>query len=429
LTYYADVNKRILRYNVNSDSYTFAYEKDIICIFANNKCTPNADMKGREFCITYKGELALVKSDIKNRETGECYKASSITSNIYGFSQYLYSMNVNAARMVDETGYNIVNLSTNTTVVGKNFKSKNSGLVIYGCQLSSCKEYEPDEDTYYYDKKAKTLLRYRDGIWQTPANSGYAYISLEPNDENIYRFTKTVDDIQIKARAVNGYYYTVDGEMYHCDQDDDTGCTPIDDSGYYFTNAGEVYYCVHDSEELEPTECTKQACVSGQYYYINEAYYRCESSSTLVPVMARHCNYNENVIMNFPLALTEEYPDKVKQAVDNIAKNNNSTAILTRRGRNYLESVSGIFTNCTYNAEETRSSFDMLCINNYVKVDEENDDVKICSLEHLGYVECIEDNDNPEKCNVSAAMAFARPSLLTVLVAVALSFLFYTFHN
>ncbi|OUM68884.1 hypothetical protein PIROE2DRAFT_3258 [Piromyces sp. E2] len=37
LTYYADVNKRILKYNVNSDSYSFAYSKDITCIFANNK--------------------------------------------------------------------------------------------------------------------------------------------------------------------------------------------------------------------------------------------------------------------------------------------------------------------------------------------------------------------------------------------------------
>jgi len=28
LTYYADVNKRIIRYNVNSDSYSFAFEKE-----------------------------------------------------------------------------------------------------------------------------------------------------------------------------------------------------------------------------------------------------------------------------------------------------------------------------------------------------------------------------------------------------------------
>ncbi|OUM69832.1 hypothetical protein PIROE2DRAFT_2265, partial [Piromyces sp. E2] len=331
LTYYADVNKRILKYNVNNDAYSFAYSKDITCIFANNKCTPNADLKNQEFCITYKGELVLAKSDIKNREAGECYKASSITNTIYGYSQHLYQMNVFSAQMVDETGYYIVNLSTNTTVVSKNYKTKNNNLVVYGCQLSSCKEYTPDEDTYYYDARAKTILRYRNGIWSTPATSGYAYISLDPATSYVYRFTKKLDEVSINAMANYGYYYTVDGEMYHCNQDEDGECAPITNTGYYFTNAGEVYYCVHDSEELEPTECTKQACVSGQYYYIDEAYYRCESSATLVPVMSRYCSYNDNVIINFPMALTEEFPDKIKQAMEGIEKNNNSTAVVSRR--------------------------------------------------------------------------------------------------
>jgi len=425
LTYYADINKRILKYNVNSDSYSFAYSKDITCIFANNKCTPNADLKNQEFCITYKGELVLAKQDIKNRETGECYKAASITNNIYGYSQYLYNMNIYSAQMVDETGYYIVNLSTNTTVVSKNYKTKNNNLVVYGCQLSSCKEYIPDENTYYYDARAKTILRYNNGIWTTPSTSGYAYISLDPTNTYIYRFTKKLDEVTINAMANYGYYYTVDGEMYHCNQDEDGNCVPISNNGHYFTNAGEVYYCVHDSEELEPTECTKQACVSGQYYYIDDAYYRCESSSTLVPVMSRYCSYNENVIINFPLALTEEYPDKIKQAIEGIEKNNNSTAIVTRRGKNYLESVSGIFTNCTYNVEETKSTFDLVCVNNYVAVDEETDDIKICSMEQLGYVECIEDEENPEKCNVSWAFpTVLRPSIFIIVISTLIVTLF-----
>jgi len=421
LTYYADVNKRIIRYNVNSDSYSFAYDKDITCIFANNKCTPNADLKNQEFCITYKGELALATADIKNRETGECYKASTISSNIYGYSQYLYSMNVYSAQMIDETGYYIISLSTNTTVVSKNYKTKNNNLVIYGCQLSSCKVIEPEEDTYYYDSNAKTILRYKDGVWKTPDTSGYAYISIDPSNTYIYRFTKNLEEVKINAMANYGYYYTVDGEMYHCDRDEDGDCSPIDNTGYYFTNAGEVYYCVHDSEEIEPTECTKQACVSGQYYYIEDAYYRCESSSTLVPVMSRFCSYNDNVIVNFPIALTEEYPEKIKQAVEGIEKNNNSTAIVSRRGKNYLESVSGIFTNCTYNVEETKSTFDLVCVNNFVTVDEETDDIKICSMEQLGYVECIEDEENPEKCNVSGGYARFTLSILSIIVVTLIS--------
>ena len=75
------------------------------------------------------------------------------------------------------------------------------------------------------------------------------------------------------------------------------------------------YHCVHDSEELEPTKYTKQACVSGQYYYINEAYYQCESSSALVPVMSRYCSYSENVVINFQLALSEEYPERLNKSL------------------------------------------------------------------------------------------------------------------
>eukprot|EP00833_Pecoramyces_ruminatium_P010081 jgi/Orpsp1_1/1184113/evm.model.c7180000088062.1 len=289
LIYYADVNKRILKYDINSRLYSFAYEKDIKCIFANNKCTPNADLKNQEFCVTYKSELVLATTDIKNRETGECYRASSIISSIYGYSQYFYYMNLYSAQMIDQTGYYIISLSTNTTVISKNYKMKNNNIVIYGCTLSSCQIYEPDENVYYYDSRAKTILRYKDGAWNSPSTSGYAFISIDPSNSYVYKFTKTLDDeIKIQSIANYGYYYTVDNEMYPCDQDDDDGeCSVIDETGYYFTNSGEVYYCIHDSEELEATECTKQSCINGQYYYINESYYRCEVSSILSPVVSR----------------------------------------------------------------------------------------------------------------------------------------------
>jgi len=416
-TYYADVNKRILKYNVNNDVYTFAYEKDIICIFANNKCTPNADLKNQEFCITYKGEIVLATTDIKNRETGECYRAGTINNYIYGYSQHLYHMNQFAAEMVDQTGFYIISLSTNTTVVSKNYKNKNNSIVVYGCNLSSCRVYEPDENTYYYDAQAKNILRYKDGVWSSPSASGYAYIALNPTTSYIYKFAKKGDEVIIQGKANYGYYYTIDNEMYHCDQEDGE-CKPIDETGYYFTNAGEIYYCVHDSEGLEITECVKQNCVSGQYYYIDDAYYRCEVSSLLVPVVSRYCSYDDNVVVNFPLALTEEFPDKIKQAVEDIQKNNNSTAVVTRRGKNYLEAVSGIFTNCTYNVEETKSTFDLVCVNNYVSMDKETDEVKICNVDQLGYVECIEDEDNPEKCKVSGAFHVWKFSIFMTVAVV-----------
>ncbi|OUM70363.1 hypothetical protein PIROE2DRAFT_1503, partial [Piromyces sp. E2] len=147
-----------------------------------------------------------------------------------------------------------------------------------------------------------------------------------------------LDEVTINAMANYGYYYTVDGEMYHCNHDEDDECVPITNTGYYFTNVGEVYYCVHDSEELEPTECTKQAWVSGQSYYIDETYYRCSHS----------IEYHSG------------------SGMDGIETNNNSTAVVSRRGKNYLEIVSGIFTNYTYKVEKIKSTFDLVCINNCI---------------------------------------------------------------
>jgi len=428
VTYFADANKRILKYDVQNDVYSFAYDKDITCYFVNNKCTPNADLNAREFCITYKGEIVLATTDIKNRETGECYRASSMNSNIYGISQSLYSMNLYSAQMVDQTGYYIISRSSNSTVVSKNYKAKNSNLVVYGCTLSQCKVVEPDEDVYYYDPEAKTILRYKNGAWNTPSASGFAYISINPTEAHVYKFSKKGEEITVQSKATSGYYYTVDNEMYQCGEDNDGQCKPISDTGYYFTNIGEVYYCIHDSEELEATECTRQACVSGQYYYINDAYYRCEVSSLLTPVVSRYCSYDEHVIINYPTALTEELPANIKQAVEGIEKHNNSTAVIKRTSnKHYLDAVAGVFTNCTYNVEETKSTFDLVCVNNFVTVDKEYDEVKICSVEQLGYVECVEDENNPEKCNVSAAYAMMKPSMLVVFIALILTTLYHLY--
>jgi len=58
-------------------------------------------------------------------------------------------------------------------------------------------------------------------------------------------------------------------------------------------------------------------------------------------------------------------------------------------------------------------------------VDEETDDVKICSMEQLGYVECIEDEENPEKCNVSWAFPrVLRPSLFIIVILTLIITLF-----
>jgi len=431
--YYADVSKRILRYDVQSHHYLYAYDKDTICIYKDNQCTPNADLKSKEFCITYKGELVLTKTDIKNRETGECYKAPSMTSEIYGYGQYLYLMDIYGATMVTQTGYYIINLSTNSTITTTTSKNKNNRYVIYGCQLSSCKIYEPKASTYYYDSQTKILLKYKDHKWYQPSeSSGYAYISLDPSHTYVYQFSQSQsqNDFKIKSETVeDGYYYTIDNEMYHCQQKEYGGCRLIEDTDYYFTQAGEVYYCVYDSEDVEHTECTKQNCIMNHYYAIDDRYYRCESNSILAPVKSRTCSFDKNVVIHFPLSLTREYPNKIARAVENIKKNNNSTAIATnRRSKNkkYLESISGVFTNCTYNVEESKSSFDLVCIHNYVILSPDTKELSICSIEDLGYVKCIESEDNPEKCHISKAYRYIYQSF-KIIILTTLMFFFNLF--
>jgi len=435
--YLVDVNKRILRYDVQSRRYLFAYDKDIICIYKNNQCTPNTDLMKREFCVTYRGELVLAKSDINNRESGECTKASSMSSEIYGYGQYLYTMDLHAARMVTRTGYYIINNWTNTTIMSMpettritTSKSKNNRYILYGCQLSSCKIYEPEVSTYYYDDEANILLHYKDHYWQYPtASSGYAYISLDPSHTSVYQFQKDRKEYKVNDTIVeDGYYYTIDKEMYHCHQKQYGGCRLIEDTGYYFTQAGEVYYCVYDSEDIEPTECTQQNCVMSQYYAINDWYYRCDANSVLAPVRSRTCSYDKKVVIHYPISLTQNYPSRIAQAVENIKKTNNSTAISIKprqREKNYLESISGVFTNCTYEVEETKSTFDLVCVHNYVTLDPETKEPMICSIENLGYIKCIDDEENPEKCYISQAYySLVYPSFKIIIFIISIMILY-----
>jgi len=421
--YYADVNKRIIMYNPNSDSYNFAYENEVICVYSNNKCTPRADIKNMEFCITYKGELCLVTNDIKSRETGECYKADSISSKVYGLSQYMYQLNAFAAERIVDNAYYVVSMSTNSTATIRDYAGKNNSLKIYGCVESKCDVYEPEQGVYYYDNISRYMFRYEGDKWVSPQAAGYALVSTNPGDTYINRFSLVNNRTTIDGKVRSGYYYTIDKEMYECDQDK-YQCEKIDNSGYYFTVSGEIYQCVYDSEGIEATECIKKNCVVGQYYYINAKYYYCSSGYMLNLVSDKTCEYDDKVIVNFPVAFSESYPDKIKSAVENIALINNSTALVTNLNSKYVTSVSAVYTNCTYTVEEKESEFDLVCVNNFVAVNNKKD-VQICSLTNLGYTECIDDENNPEKCNPSGALSQFKIGITLVLSIVVSSILLF----
>jgi len=433
ISYYADVNKRIMQYNPGTGVYTFAYNNDIICIYEDNKCTPKASLNNQEFCITYKGEIVLTKENIKSREIGECYKANTIDSSIYVFSnEHLYTMNLYSAQMINQSGYYIIDLTTNTPVTEGNDNnddhnipnSKKQNIEIYECNKSLCKIHQPDESIYYYNMPTKTILRYNNNKWHAPSNYGYAIISIYPGNKRLYHLTDTNSEIILNAVETEGHYYTIDNEMYYCSNSEN--CSEIDDTGYYFTSDGKIYYCVYDSEHLEETMCTKKICTVGQYYYMGKGYYYCKSNSVLVPVSSKYCFYNDNVIINFPIFLSQDYPDNIVKIIKNIEINNHASAINPVKSKNYIKSVSGIFTNCTYNSEETKSNFDLICINNYVKFNEETNDIMICSTEHLSFIECEEDNNNPEKCNVNKAINLLNQTsfLFTIIITIIMTIIF-----
>jgi len=418
--YFADVNKKIIKYEAETKKYSFAYNKDIICIYNDNHCTPKYDMEKREFCITYMGELVLATRNIPSRESGPCYKSKDINTNIYGFSEYLYKMDKYSAVLVDNTSYHIVTKSTNYTAEYKDYANKPKNIVIYGCIRKNCDMYTPKERVYYYDSSIKFMYRLVDGQWEAPKKGGYAYISISPMEAYIYKFSIKNNEVVLEKKVNSGFYYTVDKEMYECSAND---CQTISDSGYVFTNNGEIYYCEYDSEELEETVCKIQSCMTGQYYYIDGYYYRCDSGSILNIMTSKYCVYSAKYVINFPTILSNDYPSKVRYAVDRIARNNNSTATL-KKGRNYLPVVPAVYTNCTYNFEDKEATFDLICVRNYVTINREAEP-EICSVSNMGYVYCSDDSDNPNKCNPSSAFRTIYLSLSSILMTIVTAFFIF----
>jgi len=421
ITYIVDVSKRIFKYSGNA--YTFAYDKDVLCAYSNNKCIPNTDLKSTEFCVTSAGELVIAASDIEAKKTGDCYKANNINNEIFGYSANLYKLNLYDATLIDDTGYYLISRTTNSTTEYKEFSSKNNKIVLYGCTLSSCAVRNPEEGVYYYDNISNYLVRYDSASsqWVYPTVDGYALISTEPNSKYVRKFTidsSSTNKVTISDKVSDGYYYTTDSEMYECPNTEGVSCDLIDESMYVMTNDNELFYCNVDDDNLASTVCNKQSCVLGELYYIGGYHFRCVTGNIFNILSTKYCNTEELVVVNFPTAFSETYPANVKSAVDEIAKNNNNTATV-KAGSNHLTVIPGIFTNCTYDKEEKMASFDLVCIENYVVLDSEKEP-QICSTSKLGFVGCNEDSENPDKCNPSSAMTIF---LSKVAIAFAMVFL------
>ncbi|KAL6622068.1 scaffoldin [Neocallimastix sp. 'constans'] len=423
--YFADANKKIIKYDEDNDCYSFI--KDIICIYSNtNKCIPNSNMNGQNVCITYKGELVITSSEIQSHESGTCYKSKDIHTNIYGYSRNLYTMNVYSAQLIQNTSYIFINNISHTNASYKDIvNGKTNYISIYGCLMSNCKLFEPQDSLYYYNSISNYLIKYENGLWITPKTSGYALVTTNPNEIHIYKFSVVSDKVILENRVSEGFYYTVDEEMYTCGDKINT-CEKISESGYYFTRSDEMYYCLYDSEHIEKTTCYKQTCTPGQYYFIEDRYHRCEKGSIMHPVAPKYCSRFDKVVINFPVMYKENLPNRIRKAIDNVELHNNSTAVIKSTNINNMNIVPGIFTNCKYNSEDEMADFDLICLNNYVEIDKDKD-AKICSIENFGFIECEADSQNPEKCHASLALSKFHYVHWTFTIIIA--FITYLFLN
>jgi len=431
-TYYTDVTKRILKYNVEDDKYSFINKKENICVFENNTCTPKYDIEENDFCITADGHIVVVGEKIKSRETGKCFMSYSISDNVlaYSYNSVLYLLNSNAAKQVVTSGYYFAENNKYYSAEYKSFNSTSTGITLYGCINNICQIYEPQPDVYYFDMLTNYLIQKKGRDWISPIKVGHIYVSISPEETYIYSYTMSdTKELLLTKTNKSGYYYTIDKKMYYCEASLKT-CKEIEDSAYILTNNNEFYYCVVDSEG-EETECFKRICTTGQVYYIKNDYYRCTSGSFLELVRSRTCNHEEIVVINFPLIYSQTFPIDVYNSISNIAKNNHYVPT-HKTSRSSIESFQGVFTNCTYDAYDEDAKYDQICMQNYVKLNQDKEP-DICSVKVLGYTYCtVDDGDNEDKCNPSSAFSQKYLSswhIFKIIISLIIIFIIYWMWN
>jgi len=428
-TYYTDVTKRIIKYSIDEGKYSFVNTRENTCFFEDNTCTPKYDIAENDFCITADGNLVVAGETIRSRETGKCYMSSSIRENVlaYSHSSTLYFLNSNAASQITTSGYFFAENSRYQSADYRLFNSTHIGITLYGCVNKNCQVYTPQPNVYYFDMLTNYLIQKKDKVWISPYTVGYINVSVNPEEEYIYSYTISESkELLLTKTNKNGYYNTVDGQMYKCDTGIQT-CSEIEESSYVLTNSNELFYCIVDSEG-EDTECFKRTCTVNEIYYIEDNYYRCLMGSYLEVIRPKTCVHDDVVVINFPLIYTDSFPTNVFKTISNIAKNNHYVPT-EKVSRTALETVQGVFTNCTYNVYDDYATYDQICMANHVKLNQDKEP-DICSIELLGYTFCtVEEGEDPYKCNPSSAFGQKQFSIIKVMTFIISIIIYFTFIN
>ncbi|OUM62957.1 hypothetical protein PIROE2DRAFT_10647 [Piromyces sp. E2] len=458
VTYLTDIHNRIFRYSPKYNDFSFAYDHDIRCVYTRNYCIIESDRnENNEFCLTENGELVLLipsrKNDIdhhkRNRNmvlpsqiltnyTMECIKANQESDTVYGLTEHFYQLNLKSAKLINNSGYYIVNNYTNKVIDYKDFNKFDHPVKIYSCIKGQCDIIKkPSPNYYYYDHINQLMLKFHpdNSTWELLTNSGYIYASIHPKYESLFKYTTLSGRISLNMIAEEGDYYTLDDKLFSCTKinENDYGCEQITQPKYYFTVNGFIFHCENvEYEEEDHTktsfQCTKMKCNQNEIYSIYDNYYRCTSNDLLLKINNKQCTFNDKVVINYPTMFSNAMDEDVYRQVLNAEvlqeKYVFKTSLSKKIKSNVIHSIHGVFTNCTYDKEVKVFNFDLICAEDQIMVNLNTKIIEICSKMDYGFIQCVAEDSNPDKCKPNSAIAIGISNIKLLITILSLCFIF-----
>jgi len=227
--------------------------------------------------------------------------------------------------------------------------------------------------------------------------------------------------------------------------ENDYSCELITTPNDYFTVNGFILHCedkeIEEEEEGEEDQrkeenstlfqCEIMKCNSDEIYSIYEDYYRCHSNHLLLKINNKQCSFNEKVVINYPTMFNNAMDEDVYRQVLNAEALQEKYHRKTSRSRrrkpedNIIPSIHGVFTNCTYDKEVKVFNYDLICAEDQVMVNLHTKIIEICSKMDYGFVQCVAEENNPDRCNPNASPPMIIiPYFKQILFILFLSLLF-----
>jgi hypothetical protein len=151
----------------------------------------------------------------------------------------------------------------------------------------------------------------------------------------------------------------------------------------------------------------------------------------LIKIDNNQCLPNEKVVINYPTMFNNAMDEDVYQQVlnaDILQEKYNSKSTSKRKKTNDISSIHGVFTNCTYDNEVKVFNYDLICAEDQVTVNLNTKVIEICSKMHYGFVQCIAEDSNPDKCNlISFSFQNNHVPILKLLISIIFLCLIYVY--